>query len=266
MAEYAVAVVERSQAERLESWEKRMAPVVTVAAITPLAVGLTDTHHGHPVVWIDIASWLVFVIDYVVHVRLRPGYPRTRMGVFDLAIVLVTAPFYLLLSGSAPRYLAVARLARLGRVFLASGRSRKLVDLGRRLGQAALYGLALVLVCALVVEAAEPASSGFDNYTDAMWWAVVTFTTVGYGDLYPVTSTGRLAAVLLMLGGLALIGSLAASLGSFLQKSDDTEDELQDLQTTQRELLLEVRQLRADLADMRREQGSDAPAVSPSDG
>lgn len=250
MGAYAVAVIATSQAERLEQWERRTTPILTVAAILPIAIGLTDTHQGHPVVWLDIASWLVFIIDYVVHLRLKPSYTRSRVGIFDLVIVVFTAPWYLLTGGSG-RFLAIARLARLGRVFVASKQSKKLRELGARLGRAALYSFALMLVCALVVEAAEPASEGFVHYTDALWWAVVTFTTVGYGDLYPTTSAGRIAAVFLMLGGVALIGSLAASLGSFLQKTQDTEDEFLEVQTMQRELLHEVRELRAEIAELR---------------
>ncbi|MBI4933019.1 MAG: potassium channel family protein [Actinobacteria bacterium] len=252
-------MIATSQAERLEQlerWERRTTPLLTVAAILPIAIGLTDTHQGHPVVWLDLASWLVFIVDYVVHLRLKPSYTRSRVGIFDLAIVVLTAPWYLLTGGSG-RLLAIGRLARLGRVFVTSKQSRKLRELGSRLGHAALYSVALVLVCAAVVEAAEPASEGFVHYTDAVWWAVVTFTTVGYGDLYPTTSTGRVAAVFLMLGGVALIGSLAASLGSFLQKPQDTEDEFLELQTMQRELLAEVRQLRIEIAELRpREDGS----------
>jgi voltage-gated potassium channel len=257
MGAYAVAVMAMSQAERLEQWERRTTPILTVAAILPIALGLTDTRRGHPVVWLDLASWLVFITDYVVHLRLKPNYPKTRLGVFDLAIVLFTAPWYMLTGGSG-RFLAVARLARLGRVFVASKQSRKLRELGQRLGRTALYSLALVLVCALVVEAAEPASEGFVHYTDAVWWAVVTFTTVGYGDLYPTTGAGRVAAVFLMLGGVALIGSLAASLGSFLQKGEDSEDEFLELQTMQRELLHEVRQLRVEISELRALQDGSA--------
>jgi voltage-gated potassium channel len=257
MGAYAVAVMAMSQAERLERWERRTTPILTVAAILPIAMGLTNTRRGHPVMWLDLASWLVFIADYVVHLRLKPNYPKSRLGIFDLVIVVLTAPWYMLTGGSG-RFLAIARLARLGRVFVASKQSTKLRELGARLGRAALYSFALMLVCALVVEAAEPASEGFVHYTDAMWWAVVTFTTVGYGDLYPTTSAGRVAAVFLMLGGVALIGSLAASLGSFLQKNQDSDDEFLEVQTMQRELLYEVRELRAEIAELRAIQDPSA--------
>ena len=93
-----------------------------------------------------------------------------------------------------------------------------------------------------------------------MWWAIVTFTTVGYGDLVPVTTAGRFAGVLLMVGGVALIGTLAATLGSFFSGSDTTgqegstpgDDSAAGGVAVQDDLLTEVRSLRAEIADLRR--------------
>ena len=115
----------------------------------------------------------------------------------------------------------------------------------------------LVVVCAVVVQAAEPASSGYASFGDAVWWAIVTFTTVGYGDLYPVTSGGRVAAVLLMLGGVALIGSLAASLGSFFNSGggaaidDEGSPVVEPTVDTNELVLTELRALRAEVAELR---------------
>ena len=236
-----------------------MDPVLVVAAIVPIAVGFTDAHRTHPAVWIDLLSWFAFLADYLVHLKLRPGYTKSKGGIFDLAVVVVTMPWYLITGFGAGRYMGIARLARLGRVFIVSTHSKKMQDLGRRLGQAAVYSGVLMLTCALVVRAAEPSSSGFDDIGDALWWSLVTFTTVGYGDLYPVTASGRVAAGLLMVGGVALIGSLAASLGSFFgSKERATED---DDGTTEGdavpepepidELLAEVRALRAEVAELK---------------
>jgi voltage-gated potassium channel len=242
---------------RLQEWNRRIGPVIIVAAILPIAVSLTEVHRDHPAVWLDLVSWLVFVVDYVVHLRLRPRFARSKGGIFDLAVVLLSAPWYLIPGLSGTRILGLARLARLGRVFVVSKQGKKVAELGRRLGQAALYSGALILVCAIVVEAVEPESAGYHRLGDALWWAVVTFTTVGYGDLYPTTGAGRFVAILLMLGGVALIGSLAASLGSFLNKGDNGQEELAEVEAVQQELLAEVRALRAEIAEMRRLQQGD---------
>ncbi len=231
-----------------------MDPVLIVAAVLPLAVGLTNAHRDHPAVWLDLISWLLFLVDYLVRLRLRPGYATSKGGIFDVVIVVFTAPIYLIPGLGAVRMMGLARLLRLGRVFVVSSHSQKIRELGRRLGTAAMYSGALMLVCAIIVDAAEPAANGFVNLGDCLWWAVVTFTTVGYGDLSPVTSAGRMAAVFLMLGGVALIGSLAASLGSFLNKEEQGTDD-QDMDV----LVGEVRALRAEIAELRSALGSAGP-------
>ena len=63
---------------------------------------------------------------------------------------------------------------------------------------------------------------------DALWWAIVTITTVGYGDFYPITSLGRLTAVFVMVSGIGIIGALASILASVLvspSSSPEPEEE-----------------------------------------
>jgi voltage-gated potassium channel len=68
------------------------------------------------------------------------------------------------------------------------------------------------------------------NYADALWWAVVTVTTVGYGDKYPVSAGGRGVAVVLMLVGIGLIGLLTATVASFFvgEKADNDNQALNE--------------------------------------
>jgi voltage-gated potassium channel len=259
-------VVDRD-ARRLAAWQRRMDPIVIAAAILPIGVALTERGRSEPAVWLDLASWLVFIVDFVVRVRLQPGFWRTRLGTFDLVIVVLTAPWYLLPAFDGARILGLARLGRLGRVFLVSKQGSALHDLGRRLGHAALYSLVLMGCAALVVRAVEPRSSGFDTLGDALWWAMVTFTTVGYGDLFPVTAAGRSVAVMLMVGGIALIGALAGSLGTFFDRA--TQDEAPDVEpddapSEYATLLNEIQTMRAELAELRAAVG-DRPGRDTGD-
>lgn len=70
--------------------------------------------------------------------------------------------------------------------------------------------------------------SNIHSFGQALWWAVVTVTTVGYGDKYPVTAGGRGVAVVLMLVGIGLIGVLTATVASYFveQRADDDRDEI----------------------------------------
>jgi voltage-gated potassium channel len=97
------------------------------------------------------------------------------------------------------------------------------------------------------------------NFPDALWWAASTVTTVGYGDVAPVTGEGRFVGVALMLCGIALLGIVTASLASWLiDRVRDIEADTQAI--TRQDIALlreEIRQLREHLADSR---GTESPA------
>ena len=241
-----------------------MDPVIIVAAILPIVVAVAPRRAGDPWAVINIVSWLIFLADLLVHLRFRKGYLRTGFGKFDLAIVILTFPWYLIPGFGNAAVLGLARLGRILRLILAGGTTDVLRRLTARLGKAGVYSLALIFVCSEIVYRVEPASSGFRTRGDAIWWGFVTFTTVGYGDLVPNTPEGRTVAVVLMVGGVALIGLLAGSLAEFLTDSDDQDDEDGDpsgpapedgLTTpaagTDDRVLQEVLALRAEIAELR---------------
>lgn len=210
----------RTNDERLAAWEARANPWIIVSAILPIVAAVGPSDSSPVRVGINIVCWLVFLVDLVVHVKLRPGYLRTGRGIFDLTIVVITAPWFLVTGGNS-QFVVVARLARLGRVVMASTRSRKLRHLASQLGSVTAYALGMVFAVALIEKVAEPPSTGFTTYGDALWFSFVTITTVGYGDYTPVTAVGRTAAVILMIGGVALLGTLAGTLSAFFNVGTD---------------------------------------------
>jgi voltage-gated potassium channel len=88
--------------------------------------------------------------------------------------------------------------------------------------------------------------SNIRSAEDALWWTVATLTTVGYGDLYPVTSEGRLLAGLAMVAGVGLFGAFSGLVASWLLRPAERQ---QDTELT--ELRDEVRALREELAARR---------------
>ncbi|MCL4139026.1 UNVERIFIED_CONTAM: hypothetical protein GTU68_010525 [Idotea baltica] len=121
------------------------------------------------------------------------------------------------------RFLRVLRLST-----AASGLGRAVAAL-RRIGgrpgfQPFFATVALVIVLGaglgLAFEHEQP-GSGLNNFGDALWWAIVTCTTVGYGDHFPVTTGGRLVAAVLMLVGIAGLSVLTASIAALFVKEDD---------------------------------------------
>jgi voltage-gated potassium channel len=111
----------------------------------------------------------------------------------------------------------------------------------------------LVIFCAALAELDAERAAGnanIQNFPDAVWWAITTITTVGYGDRYPVTTTGRLIALGLMIGGIALLGIVTATFASWLiQRVTEAEESAEMLTRAHiTELTHQIEQLRVDLA------------------
>jgi len=196
--------------ERFNAWMRL--PII-VSAVLPLIV--TPGPDNWLTITVGVASWLVFLVDYVVHARHLVRYGRTRLGRFDLFVVVATAPWFLLPSAHAGGFVVLLRLARLARVAMATRGARRLFE---RLGRVAAAAVGIVFIGSLVAYYAEhPVNPEFATFGDALWWGIVTLTTVGYGDIVPETTTGRWAAVTIMVTGIAVLGVLAGSLASFFR-------------------------------------------------
>jgi len=199
--------------------------------------------------------WLAFVVDYVVRLILSPNrWVFVRGHPLDLVMVLVP-------------------MLRVLRAILLVRRSFRNVSTERIAGSL-LTIVGIIVVAGALLEYAVEHNAPDANITTvgtAFWWAIVTTTTVGYGDTYPVTTSGRVIASMIMLVGIGLIGTVSATVASWFVKhrpskngkaADDPEDvgaaiaalaeQLRDLSVQQAELQRSIDRLGLDGQDPRR--------------
>jgi voltage-gated potassium channel len=239
-------------AAALAKYERLARLPIILSAVLPLII--VPTQGNWVAVLIGVVSWLVFVIDFLVHERLFVNYLGTRLGKFDLTIVVLTAPWFLLPGAHGGSIVVILRLARVSRLLVASRGVRRLFE---RLGSVAIVAAAVLFVGAAVGYYSEhPTNPEFATPGDALWWATVTLTTVGYGDIVPITTAGRVDGAAIMFMGVALLGLLAGSLASFFGLQSEAETEAQD--ASNESVLAELALLRAqvgELADLREQLG-----------
>lgn len=224
------APVDVGQGKRVVAWERRAEWPLAGMAMAFLAAYSLQVLVVHPDTWARSTSsavvwitWLAFAADYVVRVAIakRPAVYASRHWV-DLLIVALPVL----------RPLRVLRVIMLVRAI-----NRKAA--GALRGRVVVYGAitaAILIYCAsLTVLDAERVHGNIKSFGDALWWSVVTMTTVGYGDKFPVTTQGRLVGVGLMITGVGLFGAVTASFATLL--ADQLRDEdAEEQATTQREL------------------------------
>ncbi|WP_235916200.1 potassium channel family protein [Antrihabitans cavernicola] len=187
-------------------------------------------------------TWLCFALDYVV--RLYRAENRLRWFLYNLhEFVIVALPM-----------LRPLRLLRLVTLISAFQRSVGGALRGRVVAYACGGSALLVFVAALAVLEAERVdpSATITRFPDALWWAAATVTTVGYGDYSPVTTTGRVIAVGLMIAGIALLGVVTATLASWLAQRVAADDAQSQLATREHvdALTAEIVALRAELRQL----------------
>lgn len=179
--------------------------------------------------WLQWITWAIFALDYGAQFLLADRRGRWFFRhLRDLAVIVLPM-------------LRPLRLLRLVTVLSVVNRHATVTFRGRVATYVVGAATLLSFVAALAVLDAErgAASSTIQTFGDAWWWAITTMTTVGYGDRFPITTTGRFVAVGLMIGGIALLGTVTATLASWFS------DRVRSETAATNEVLVEVRELRA---------------------
>lgn len=172
---------------------------------------------------IEWATWAAFLIDYAMRLSLAQQRPRW-FGRHLLDLAAVALPVL--------RPLRLLRLVALLSVFQ---RTAGTTLRGRVVTYALGSTTLLIYVASLAVLEAErsAAHTVITGFGDALWWAFATITTVGYGDYVPISTTGHAIAVALMIGGVALLGTITATIASWLVQQVADQDEASQAATRQ---------------------------------
>lgn len=196
----------------LERWERLwelpligLALAFLVAYAWPILDPRLDPDVATFLTALSWAVWGVFALDFAA--RLWLAGDRRQYAIkhwYDVALIAVPLlrPLRLL------RLLALARMLSRSATRTLMGRATLYV-VGTALAAVGLGSLAM-----LDAERRAP-DANINTIGDALWWAATTVTTVGYGDLFPVTTEGRFVALALMLVGIALIGSITAAVAAW---------------------------------------------------
>lgn len=180
----------------------------------------------------DTVICIIFLIDFYLHLRAAPkksDYFIKERGWLDL---LGSIPsFGLLKFGGLLRLARLSRLARITRLLRGEQKKALVRDVLENRGQYAAFITVLLTILVLTVasvlvlqfESKSP-DANITTGGDALWYSMVTITTVGYGDRYPVTLGGRTTAVFIMFMGVGIIGALASLLSSLLVGGSPEEE------------------------------------------
>lgn len=173
--------------------------------------------------WIDLGLVVLFIAEWLWRLTREPSGRRGRFAARHSWELLGMVP----LMAPVPGALRLLRLVRLIRILRVVGVIGAYLGTWERiakdssLGKIGIAAGSITLVGAVLVWLIEREDNpGLSHFPDALWWAIVTVTTVGYGDITPQEPTARVVAGLLMLAGIGTIGLLASSLASVLVARD----------------------------------------------
>jgi len=221
---------------RLATWRRRTDTPLLLLAVGSLPLlllemvsdRLNQTDQNF-ITAVNVAVFIAFAIDYLVEFFIthkRTTYVRTQWA----SLLIVISQFLALLP--ALGFLGILRGARalriIGTLIRVIGIGAASKEQGRKFfkekAASVAFGMAgfTTITSAVAFTIAEDVGNGrrINSLIDALWWSAATITTVGYGDIYPVTGVGRIIAVFTMLVGISTLAVVTARIAQFLLSSD----------------------------------------------
>jgi voltage-gated potassium channel len=227
--------------------------------VIAIVIGTTNVTGTTPAVLVSalFATWVILLAEYLLRLVITPdrrGYLRRRWAEPATVVLPPLQGWHfigiektcLLLHEGVLRVSAVLRHHSLFRVLIAAAGTL-------------FVGAWLVLLFEVNAK-----GSNIHSYPDALWWAIVTVTTVGYGDRFPATEGGRAVAVVLMLVGIGLIGVLTATVASVFVK-EHTDANREEYQRGHADLGQRLSVISERLADIERRLGASPADIAAVD-
>ena len=192
-----------------------MTILLSVAAVMAESIGWMRVRYGEALYMAEWFFTVLFTIEYVLRlscVRHPHHYARSFFGIVDLLAII---PTYLSVLVPGAQYLLVIRMLRILRVFRvlklvqyldeASVLMRALRSSRRKIEIFLVTVLTLVVILGSLMYLIEGEENGFTSIPRSIYWAIVTLTTVGYGDISPQTNLGQALSAVIMIIGYAII-------------------------------------------------------------
>ena len=246
--------------DRIEDVTKYPMAVLGIAwLVVVIVVGSLNLDGSSSVALVGLlfALWVVLLVEYLVRLVISPdsrGYLRRRW-VEPATVIVPPLESWHLVGMEKMSLLVHEGVLRVESILKHHSLFRVLI--------AAVATLFLGAWLVLLVED-HTHGSNIHNYSGALWWAIVTVTTVGYGDRFPVSGAGRAVAVVLMLVGIGLIGVLTATVASVFVK-EHTDANKEEIKRGHATMGYQLSVLSLRLADVERRLGASPDDVAAVD-
>ncbi|WP_040251773.1 ion transporter [Psychroserpens mesophilus] len=181
---------------------------------------------------IEVFSVSVFTMEYVLRIYVADSKPKFIFSFFGIIDLLAILPFYLSF-GIDLRSLRALRFLRLFRILKLVRYNKAMNHFTRAIKSAKEEILLFVFITLILIYFSavgiyyfenEAQPEHFSSIFDSLWWAIITLTTVGYGDVYPITVGGKVFTFFILMIGLGIVAIPTGIISSALTKSVDTKE------------------------------------------